>query len=492
MYRSPSRRSHTKVDEHSYKVLAIGETDGHGSIDAEVKGSVRPEVDAYPRETGNQDHPISPQTGPSKIDATAPRSQSSTRIFELASLKSDATAINVEVAKSPYLTSTGRQTARVLVPSSSPVTDGTTANIETKAQSQDANDDVESVVESPPDGDEDSDPIEPEPTQPPANRPSGNTDPALRRHQRRASRTALNPSPVSDQPSRRSGRLASRRSSVSNSGATLVPLTQVRRRMSPGLENSVQPAREQSGVINDDAEEALREKSARKQVRKSRIKPIRSTTQQSDDSEDDTSPSVAREDGSPKRMTLSPSGQTKSNTSPVIDEPRTSSQGPLGRLSQRTSGAEKQKPTLSERDLLPSREKKGNTEPLFIPGSSQVPRAPSPSPSGSENESETAASLLPRKTPTNSTPRSSQFRRLTDLTSNDILFSKSKTAQRRFKNTPSVKVQPQFEASDDGEEDDESSSGSDDRAPSSHIPRDRRVGADTRRKGRGLSSLGDK
>jgi hypothetical protein len=446
----------------------------------------------YPREAGNQDHPISPPTGPSKIDATAPQSQSSTKIFEPSSLKSDATAINVEAAKSPYLTSTEWQTARVLVPSSSPVKDGTTANTETKAQSQDTNDDVESVVEPPPDGDEESDPIEPEPTQPPANRPSGNTDPALRRHQRRAPRTALNPSPVSDQPSRRSGRLASHRSSVSNSGTTLVPLTQVRRRMSPGLEKSVQPAREQSGVVNDDAEEALREKSVRKQVRKSRIKPIRSTTQQSDDSGDHTSPSVAREDGSPKRMTLSPSGQTKSNTSSVIDEPRTSSQGLLRR---RTSGAEKQKPTLSERDLLPSREKKSNTQPLFIPGSSQVPRAPSPSPSGSENESEMAASL-PRKTPTNSTPRSSsQFRRLTDLTSNDILFSKSKTAQRRFKNTASVKVQQlqlQFDASDDGEEDDESWSSSDDRVPSSHIPRDRRVGADTRRKGRGLSSLGDK
>ena len=104
-----------------------------------------------------------------------------------------------------------------------------------------------------------------------------------------------------------------------------------------------------------------------------------------------------------------------------------------------------------------------------------------------------AASLLPRKTPTKPTPGSgSQFRRLTDLTSNDILFSKTKTALRPFKNTPSAKVQLRFDASDDGEDDDESSSSSDDGVPSSHIPRERRAGASMRRKAHGLSSLGDK
>jgi hypothetical protein len=250
-------------------------------------------------------------------------------------------------------------------------------------------------------------------------------------------------------------------------------------------------------VIRNDAEEAPREKSVRKQVRKSGNKPVRSTAQQSDDSGDDTSPSVAREDGSPishvKRTNLPPSEQTKSNTPSVIDEPRTNSQGPLGKLSQSTSGAEKKTPGLTGRVLAPSPRKKGNTQPLFIPGSSQVPRHSSPSPSGSESESEMAASLLPRKTPTKSTPRSSsQFRRLTDLTSNNILFSKSKAAPRQFKNTPSAKVQLRFDASDDGEDDDESSSSSDDRVPSSHIPRERRAGGSMRREGRGLSSLGDK
>jgi len=340
---------------------------------------------------------------------------------------------------------------------------------------------VESAVELP-GSDEESDPIEPEPTQPLADRPSRSTDPVPRGHQRRASHTVLNLPLVSDQPSRRSSRLANRRSPVINPGATLIPLTQVRRRMTSALETSVQSAKEENGV--------------RKQAGKSGNKPVRSTAQLSDDSGDDTSPSVAREDGSPishvKRTNLPPSEQTKSNAPSVIDGPGTSSQGPLGKLPQSTSGAKKT-PLLTGRVLVPSQRKKGDTQPLFIPGSSQVPRHPSPSPSGSENESEMAVSLLPEKTPTKSMPRSSsQFRRLTDLTSNDILFFKSKAAQRQFKNTPSAKVQLRFDASDDGEDDDESSSSSDDGVPSSHIPRERRAGTSMRRKGRGLSSLGDK
>jgi hypothetical protein len=348
----------------------------------------------------------------------------------------------------------------------------------------------------PPGGDGESDPIEPEPTQPPANRPKRSINPVPRGPQRHTPHTVLKPPPVSDQPSRRSGRLANRQSSASNSGATLIPLTQVRRKVTSALEKSVQSAKEENGVIRNDAEEATQEGSVQKQVEKSGINPTRSTTRQSGDSGDDTSPSVAREDGSPtsshvKWATL-PLSQPKSSL--VIDELRTSSQGSLRKLSQGTSGAEKKTPILSERGVaVSSRRRKGSAQPLFFPGSSQVgPRAPSRSPSGSENESETAASLLPSKTPTKSTPGSnSQFRRLTDLTSNDILFSKSKAAQRRFKNTPSVKVQPRFDASDDGEDDDESSSSNDDRVQSFHIPKERRAGAATRRKGRGLSSLGD-
>ena len=353
--------------------------------------------------------------------------------------------------------------------------DKTAGNTETKGQSEDAKDDVESAVE-PPGGDEESDPIEAEPTQPPANRPSR----TLRGSQRRA-RRVLSPPPVSDLPSRRSGRLANRQSTERSSEATLVPLTQVRRKMTSALERS---GKEENGVIRDNAREGG-------------VKPASSTAQRLGDSGDDTSPSVAREDGSPtsshvKRTTIPQSKRTQSSPSVIIDEVSTSSQGLLGKLSQGTSGAEKKTPVLSGRGAAtPSRRKKGGIRPLFFPGSSQVaPRALSPSPSGSENESGTVAPLLPRKTPTKSTPGRSQFRRLTDLTSSDKLFSKSKSAQRRFKNTPSLKAQPRFEASDGGEYDDESSSSSEDRVTSSHIPRERRAGATTR-KGRGLSSLGD-
>ena len=432
-----------------------------------------------PREAENQGHSFSPQIRSKKIDATAPQLQSSTKICGPACPESDATAINTEAAKPPNLVSTKQQTGRVLVPASSPFIDRTAANTETKAQSQDANDDVESAVELP-GGDEESDPIELEPTQPPV--PRG--------PQKRAPRTVLNPPPVSELPSRRSGRLASRQSSASTSGATLVPLTQVRRKMTSALEKSAQSAKG-NGVVRDDAEEATRGRRGQTQAG---VKPTRSTMRQSGDSGDDTSPSVAREDGSPtshmKRIALP--RQTRSNSSLVIDELQTSSQGPVGKLSRGTSGAETKTPVLSGRSVTdPSRRKKGTSQPLFFPGSSQVgPRAPSPSPSGSENESETAASLLPSKTPTKSTPGgSSQFRRLTDITSSNILFSKSKAAQRRFKNTPSLKVQPQFDASGDGEDDDESSSSSDDGGSSSHIPRERRAGAGTSTRRRGLSSL---
>ena len=463
------------------------------SIDAEVEVSDRPEVDTYPHEAGNQDHSISTQTGPRKFDATTPQSQSSTKIFGSASPKLDTTAINVEAAKPHELASTEQLTGRVLVPSSSPVIDGTTGNTETEALSQGANDDVESAVE--PGGDEESDPIEPEPTQPLADRPSRSTDSLQRGHQRRASSTALTTPPLFDQPSRRSNRIANRQSS---SGATLFPLTQVRRRITSVLEKPVQSAKEENGVIRNDAEEAPREKGVRNQVRKPGMKPLRSTARQPDYSGDDTSPSVAREDGSPishvRRTSLPPSEQTKSNAPSVIDGSRSSNQGPLEKLSQSTSRAEKKMPLLTGHVLVPPRRKKGNIPPLFIPGSSQVPRHPSPSSSGSENESEEMTASLPMKTPTKSMPpNGSQFRRLTDLTSNGVLFSQPKPKSAlRFKDTPSVKEQLRFDASDDGEDDDESSSSSDDIVPSSHIPRERHVGASRGRKGRGLSSLGDK
>ena len=467
------------------------------SINVGAEVSERPEVDTYlvqPLEARDQDQSIAPQTV--AIDATAPPAQPGTKLLGPASPELDAVAINTELPKFPAQASSDPQTSKVPVPAPSSVIDGPVASTK-KVQSQDTNDEVESAIE-PHGGDEESDPIEQVSTQPNQPTSSQSIDSAPRGHRRPTPHTAFDP-PVLEQPSRRSDRLANRRFSVATSEAVLVPLSQIRSKMTSALEKTISSAKD-SDWIRGVAEEATREKSVQKRVGKSGNKHTRSTAQRSDDSGDETSPSVAREDGSPraplssqaKWTTLPPSDQTQPDASSVIDELRTSSQGslvkpPPGEDKLPRSDDEKTVPVPTQGGItVPSRVKKGGAQPLFFPGSSQVPRAPSASPSESENESKM---VLSKKTPIR-TPRSgSQFRRLTELASSGTLFSKSKATQRRFKNTPSVMTQPRFDASDDGEDDEESSSSSDDAVFSSHIPKERRAGAARRKKEQGLSSL---
>jgi len=464
------------------------------SIKAGAEASERPEVDTYlaqPLEAQDQDQSIAPQTVP--VDATAPSSQSGMKLLGLASPELDATAINTEPSKSPAQAYSDPQASKVLVPASSPTIDGSAASTK-KVQSQDTNDEVESAVE-PHGSDEESDPIEQGSTQP--NQPASSQ--SIGSAPRDFRRCTTSNAPVLEQPSRRSDRLANRRSCVATSEAALVPLSQIRGKMTSALEKTLSSAKD-SDWIRDVAEEATREKRVQKRVGKSKNKPTRSTAQQSDESGDETSPSVAREDGSPraplpsqaKWTTLPTSDQTQLDASSVIDELQTSSQASLGKFppgedESSRSDDEKTVPLPTQGAVtVPSRVYKGDAQPLFFPGSSQIPRAPSASPSESENEPKM---VLPKKTPIR-TPRSgSQLRRLTVLASSGTLFSKSKGAQRRFKNTPSVVPQPRFDASDDGEDDEESSSSSDDAVSSSHIPEERRAGAARREKGQGLSSL---
>ncbi|KAH9961343.1 hypothetical protein BC827DRAFT_342809 [Russula dissimulans] len=282
-----------EVPDRPETLLAIGETGDHVSTSVEVEASKRPEGDTYPvgtPEAQNQDRSIRPPIAPREDDATAPSSQSSTPTPRPTSPESDATAINTEPAKSPIHASD--QADGVLVPTSSSVIDETAANTKEMSQLQ-MNDDVESAVKLP-GGGEESDPIEPEPTQPRSGRSIGPTPRAPRR---RAPSGVLKPPPISELPSRRSGRLANRRSSAGTSEATLVPLSQVRRKMTEALETSIAIAQEENRRIRDDAEEVNQEKSSRKPAEKSRKRPI---TQHSGESGHETSPSVAREDGSPR------------------------------------------------------------------------------------------------------------------------------------------------------------------------------------------------
>lgn len=466
------------------------------SIKAGAEASERPEVDTYlaqPLEARDQDQSIAPQTVP--VDATAPPSQPGMKLLGSASPELDVTAINTEPSKSPVQASSDPQSSKVLVPASSPVIDGPAASTK-RVQTHDTNDDVESAVE-PHGGDEESDPIEQGSTQP--NQPASSQSIGSAPHdlRRRTSHITSN-APVLEQPSRRSDRLANRRSSMATSEAALVSLSQIRGKMTSALEKTISSAKD-SDWIRDVAEEATREKHIQMRVGKSRNKPTRSTAQRSDDSGDETSPSVAREDGSPraplssqaKWTTLPISDQTQPDASSVIDELRTSSQASLGKVPPgedklSRSDDEKTVPVPTQGGVtVPSRVKKGGAQPLFFPGSSQIPRALSASPSESENE---AKMVLSKKTPIRTPRNGSQLRRLTVLASSGTLFSKSKGAQR-FKNTPSDVPQLRFDASDDGEDDEESSSSSDDAVSSSHIPEERRAGAVRRKKGQGLSSL---
>jgi hypothetical protein len=493
------------IDAHAQKPPTVsGGTGDHVSINAEAEASKPSEVNTYltrPLETQNQDHSISPQSVAGRVDAAAPPSRSSTKHSGPTPTESDAIATNTEPSNPRVLDPTESQATTLPILASSLAKNGAAASTKEKVQSLDANDDdVESAIEAHGSSKE-SDPIEQDSTQPPIDpvtpsRGSESVPP------KRASRTVSNPSAASEQPFRRSGRLANRRFSVAASEATLIPLSQIRSKMTSALTNSIPSTKKDNKWIHDAAEEATREKGVPKRVGKSRKKPAPSTAQHSCGSGDDTSPSVAREDGSPRMpissqvnwATLPPSDPAQPDASSVIDELRSSSQGPTGKLpadedkSSRSNSRGKAPVNTQKGDVVPSRGGKGRVQPLFFPGSSQIPRPRSPSPSGSESGDQTVASLLPTKTPTRSTPRNgSQFRRLTDITSSGKLFSKS--AQPRLKNTPSLKVQPRFDASDNGEDDEESSSSSGDAESNSHIPKERRAGAARRKKAQGLSSL---
>ncbi|KAI0305599.1 hypothetical protein B0F90DRAFT_1078376 [Multifurca ochricompacta] len=422
----------------------------HPGAEREAPGAGTPE---QPIQAQNQDDSTSSQLPPSRAKTLRP-----------ASPESDATAISTEPAQSSMTVSPVQK-----------------SNFSEKALSQEDNDDVEPSDE-PLSGYRESDPIEPEPTQPALNQPAvGLTvDPVPRESRRRP--------PNSEQPSRRSDRLANRRPSVARLDVT-VPLIYVSRKTPLSVKQSILGAEEDPKLKPDEGAEVTR-KSALKHIGKAGRNSVR---RHSPESGDDVSPPAVQEDDSPPAPP--PSEQTRPDPSSAIDELWTSTQGLMGKLfpgedeSSALPEAEKETP-LSIRQGIASRGGRGSAQPLFFPGSSQAPKIQaSPSPSESESESEKAASLLPRKTPTRSTPGGGPFRRLTEIASQDIRFSTSKNAQQFFKDTPSLKAKQPIITSYDGEDDEGSSSSSDDTEPSSHIPKERRAGAVSRRKEQGLSSL---
>ena len=404
--------------------------------------------------------------------------------------ESDATAINTEPVKPPMRASTERLSGRVLVPASSPFVTKALVNAGAKVQTQDEIEDVEPADESI-DGHKESDPIEPEPNEPSIDlaAPHPSIDPISREPHRHASRTTLNHSPDSEgQPSRRSGRLANRRSSITTPA--------IRRPFKKS-------AAKDHELTQNEIAESSQEKPARKQVGKGR-KPARQTTQRSVNLENETPRSVAQEDGSARApspflsewTTLPPPSETQKS---ATDQLRTSTSGPLRPLSpigddvSRSADIGEATPMPIRRGVTFASQGKGGGQPLFLPGSSQTPRTQTArSPSPSESEAENVASALPRKTPARSTPGSGTFRSLSLLASQDILFTKSRVAKIAFKDTPSLKVKrPDLEGANDEDDEESSSSGDDtgDEVPRSHIPKNRRAGATTRRKGHRLSLL---
>jgi hypothetical protein len=427
-------RPHAEVNKHSVKPLTFNEAKDHASLSNETSEQAGVDAESEkPQKARDQQHSISPPTGLKG---------------KLASPESDATVINTGPTTSPILASTQHSKGTILVPASSPVIAQDIANNGEKNSSQDEIDDVEPADE-PLDRHKESDPIEAEPTQTSVTR----VEPTPRKSRGHTPRSTLNPLLVSQQPYRRSGRLASR-------------------------------GRSEDGKLEQ--------------------KPRRSTAWQSRSTGDNASPPVNQEVGSLRpassqveRINLAFSKPTQLGASSVIEEHQTKSQGPVGKQSSSeddssTSEVEAEMSVPSRRrTMVASQGERGREQLLFLPGSSQTPRArPSLSPSGSVNESEKATILLSRKTPTRSTSVFTPFRRLTDISSQeDILFSKSKTARRVVKNTPSVKANIPFVVNDDGE-DEESTTSSDDTVVDSHIPKERRAGVARRRKGQGLSSLG--
>jgi hypothetical protein len=423
--------------------------------------------------------------------------QPETKALRTTSPESDATAINTEPAKAPTLASPERLSGRVLVPASSPFVTKALVNAGKKVQTQDEIEDVEPAEESV-DGHKESDPIELESNEPSVDLASThpNIDSILRQLRKPASRTTLNSSPDPEQPPRRSGRLANGQPFATTLEATPALARQPNRKASASLKKSA--AKEDHERTRNEMEEFSQEKPAQKQVGKER-KVARQTTQRSTNSENDT----VQEDGSArapnpslsKWTALPPPSETQTS---ATDQPQTSSPGPMSPLLplgddvSLSADIGQNTPMPIRRGVTVASQGKGvGGQPLFLSGSSQAPRTQTaPSHSASESEAEKVASRLPRKTPTRSTPI---FRSLSDLASQDILFTKRRAARNTFKNTPSLKAKRPVLEADNDEDDEESSSSSDDvgegEVPASHIPKERRAGATPSRKGSRLSLL---
>ncbi|KAH8990480.1 hypothetical protein EDB92DRAFT_746741 [Lactarius akahatsu] len=499
-----SASSHVFMDTpnevpHYLPHSATGEVEvASADANAERGASEHPGIDtSTERPLKGQDISDSVKTPSGK--GHAPDTQPGTNTPRTTSPESDATVINTDPAKPLTPASTEQLSGRVLVPASSPFVTKALVHTAEKVQTQDEIEDEEPADESI-DGDEESDPIEPEPNEPsvlPAPRLS--TDPVPRHLRRPASRATLNPSPQLEPPSRRSGRLANRRTSLATSEATPVLARRPDRKASLSLKKSAAKENLERTHNAGMVEETNREISTRKQDGKGR-KFARQATQRS------TNPdgTLVQDHGSAQASnsqvewtTLAPPSETQADGSSPIDELRTSSPSPVGHLlpvgddASRSADLGEDTPMPIRRGVkVASQGKGGRGEPLFFPGSSQAPRTQTaPSPSASESEAENVASALPRKTPTRSTP--GILRSLSALASQDILFPKMRAAKRAFNNTPSRKVKGPFPEGDNDEDDEESSSSGDDagEVPKSHIPKERRVGATPRRKGSRLSSL---
>ncbi|KAH9083535.1 hypothetical protein EDB83DRAFT_26064 [Lactarius deliciosus] len=493
-----SASSHVFMDTpnevpHYLPFSATGEVDvASADASAERGVSEHPGIDtSTERPLKGQDISGSVKTPSGKGHASD--TQPETNTPRTTSPESDTTVINTDPAKLFTPASTEQLSGRVLVPASSPFVTKALVNAGEKVQNQDEIDDVEPADESI-DGDEESDPIEPEPNEPSVDLPAPrlSTDPVPRHLRRPASPATLNPSSELEQPSRRSGRLANRRTSL----ATPVLARRPDRKASLSLKKSAAKEnleRTHIGMV----EETTQEISTRKQDSKGR-KFARQANQRSTNSDE----TLVQEHGSAQApnsqvewTTLAPPSETQADGSSPIDELRASSPGPVGQLllvgddaSRSADLGEDNTPMPIRRGVkVASQGKGGRGQPLFFPGSSQAPRTQTaPSPSASESEAENVASALPRKTPTRSTPGSGMLRSLSQLASQDILFPKKRAAKRAFNNTPSRKVKGPFPEGDNDEDDEESSSSGDDAGsvPKSHIPKERRVGATPKRKGR--------
>ena len=487
--------SRKEIDNLSSKDSIAGEVEiASADGDTERGASEHPGIDTSakrPLEGDGQDISGSVQTPSGK--GHAPDTQPGANIPRTISPESDATAIDTEPTKLPILASTKQLSGRVLVPASSPFVTKVLVNVGEKVQTQDEIDDVEPADESI-DGYKESDPIEPEPNEPSVD--LSPHDPISPHPRRPASQTTLHTSPDSlEQPSRRSGRLANLRSSVATVEATPVLARQPDRKTSLSLKKSA--VKEDHERTHNEMAGTTREKPAPKQVGKGR-KPA-TTTQRSTNHTQEDAQHGAPGPSQVEWTTLPHPSETQPDGTSAIDQFQTSSPVPVRQLLPVGDDAS-QSADIGEDTPMPIRRgvtvapqgKGGSGQPLFYPGSShsQGPRTQiAPSPSASESESENVASVLPRKTPTRSTPGGGIFRSLSDLASQDILFPKLRAATRAFNNTPSLKVKAPFL---EGEDDEESSSSGDDASevPSkSHIPKERRAGATPRKKGRRLSSL---